>query len=165
MTRLTIERNAGTPRIDLSHAAQVPGVDCDGYLRNEGTQGTWHWLRCTRCEARLIAEIAPEEHKRLRAIEDERHQAWVKRMEDTPPPEPNGREVTGEEARLLDLYSAWSEDRYAAGFMSPSPDTVDQFITWLNGPGVPRRAWDYEIEMLDEYARRLADRKAEGGQD
>lgn len=61
---------------------------------------------------------------------------------------------------LLGLYSRWSEEYWAAGFMSPDPHTVRDFRIWLHNPkrdqwlrGVGRDLHDYEVQMLEEFKR------------
>ena len=59
------------------------------------------------------------------------------------------------DSEILTLYSAWSEDYYCAGFITPNPDTVKQFRTWLQNPhkrDLTREPMeDYEQEMLTEF--------------
>ena len=58
---------------------------------------------------------------------------------------------------LLELYRTWSEENYAAQFISPDPYTVKEFRMWLRELGTreeprwPRQ--DYETKMLDEFWR------------
>ena len=52
------------------------------------------------------------------------------------------------DAELLALYRAWSEDFYAASFLTPSPGTVASFRGWL-------KAQDREHKPLDEYEKRF----------
>ena len=61
------------------------------------------------------------------------------------------------DAEILMLYSIWSEEHYAAGFMSPTKGTVKQFKDWLDDPlsgylgGFRGPEYDYEFEMLRLY--------------
>jgi len=59
-------------------------------------------------------------------------------------------------ALLVRIYRDWSEDRYCAGFIDPTPATVAEFIEALpdllaKETVTPRET--YEIEFLAEYAR------------
>lgn len=50
------------------------------------------------------------------------------------------------------LYQFWSEENYAASFMTPSPENVREFREWLSNMENQTRAHkDYEMEFLDEY--------------
>jgi len=60
--------------------------------------------------------------------------------------------------QILQLYSEWSEDAYAAGFISPSEETVRRFREWLKGPRAredleDKPLEDYEVEMLEIFKR------------
>ena len=50
------------------------------------------------------------------------------------------------DSTLLRLYSLWSEEKWAAGFLKPTDDIVRDFVGWLS------REWEaeegYETEML-----------------
>ena len=50
------------------------------------------------------------------------------------------------------LYRQWSEECYAASFMSPEPG-LKQFVTWLKQE---RPFEDYELELVRQY-RALAE--------
>jgi hypothetical protein len=53
------------------------------------------------------------------------------------------------DAWIIKLYELWSEEFWAAGFMSPSPDVVQRFYEWLsNWGGDEKPQEDYELEML-----------------
>lgn len=69
------------------------------------------------------------------------------------PPE-NRMALLKAEGLLLALYSFWSEEFYAAGFMNPTPGTVGQFRRWLKDTletAPPQE--DYEREFLEEFRR------------
>ena len=53
--------------------------------------------------------------------------------------------------RLVELYSEWSEEYYAAGFISPTPSSVESFVRWLSArrAAAPAALKDYELAMLD----------------
>ena len=61
------------------------------------------------------------------------------------------------DAELLKLYSIWSEEHYAASFMSPTKETVKRFKAWLDDPlsgyfgEIREPKYDYEFEMLKVY--------------
>ncbi|GEM_PF-4507156 len=58
------------------------------------------------------------------------------------------------EGLLLALYSFWSEEFYAAGFMDPDAETVAEFRRWLKDTletSSPQQ--DYEKEFLEEFRR------------
>jgi hypothetical protein len=58
------------------------------------------------------------------------------------------------EGLLLALYSYWSEEFYAAGFMHPDAETVAEFRRWMkNTPEVVPAREDYEREFLEEFRR------------
>ena len=58
---------------------------------------------------------------------------------------------------LIDLYRQWSDEKWCAGFMSPYPDTVRDFRTWLHSPdfqeSVVSIITEYEFEMLEEFRK------------
>ena len=57
---------------------------------------------------------------------------------------------------ILRLYRQWSEEFYAAGFLSPTEETVREFREWLRqGPTTEeeRELSLYEVTMLEEYHR------------
>lgn len=60
------------------------------------------------------------------------------------PPHEEGRAALFMEALVLAAYSAWSEDRYSAGFILPTPSTVREFRQWLQEFEV----LNYHEEML-----------------
>lgn len=54
------------------------------------------------------------------------------------------------------LYRWWSEEFYAAGFISPSEETVRSFRKWLrNSP--KEKLEDYEREMIEIFNRQEAE--------
>ncbi len=64
------------------------------------------------------------------------------------------------QSTILLLYREWSEETYAASFMSPSKDTVSAFTQWLEN----RKQFgleQYELDMLAEYNKQKAE--SEGG--
>lgn len=150
MSRIVIEREADTPRINMLH------TDCGGFLESFSTQGTYHRYRCEKCHAEVIAEEPPEARTRREEAREARERAYEEHRRTYVPPEPTGRIPTEDEANLIEEYRMWSEDHYAAGFMSPSEGTVHEFIDWQkhkNDPTTRARMWDYEQEMVDLYAR------------
>jgi len=56
---------------------------------------------------------------------------------------------------ILALYSSWSEEYYCASFLSPSPETVKKFCSWLENPHErdfsKEPIQSYEQEMLKEF--------------
>ncbi len=59
--------------------------------------------------------------------------------------------------RLIEMYRLWSEENWAASFMSPSKEMVERFRKWLFqriNEHHPRDS--YEDEMLVEYHRQEA---------
>ena len=63
-------------------------------------------------------------------------------------------QLTKAEGLLLALYSFWSEEFYAAGFIDPDAETVAEFRRWLKDTlelSPPRQ--DYEREFLEEFRR------------
>lgn len=55
---------------------------------------------------------------------------------------------------LTKLYRLWSEEYYAASFISPSSDTVKIFRQWvknLENTGLNYTLQDYEQSMIMEY--------------
>ena len=55
---------------------------------------------------------------------------------------------------LIILYSYWSEENWAAGFMKPDRDIVASFRKWIHlYCEHPRNLLDYEQELLAEYRR------------
>ncbi len=57
---------------------------------------------------------------------------------------------------LLEEYRSWSEDKWAAGFMDPSPDIVKTFREFLHNPPtfpVNDPLEDYEVKFLEEFER------------
>ena len=60
--------------------------------------------------------------------------------------------------RLIELYRLWSEENWAASFMSPSEDIVKRFREWLFLRRANEVHWEpYENEMLVEYHRQAAE--------
>ncbi len=58
--------------------------------------------------------------------------------------------------KLLESYRQWSEDKWAAGFMSPSADIVKMFREFLSDPPrfpVNDPLEDYEVKFLEEFER------------
>lgn len=53
--------------------------------------------------------------------------------------------------KLIELYGMWSEAFYAAGFIEPIEETVQQFRKWLHSTPPYKQLFSYEQEMLDEY--------------
>ena len=56
------------------------------------------------------------------------------------------------EGVLLELYGVWSEEVYAAGFMSADADTVASFREWLKQRPLVATE-DYEKKMMAEFKR------------
>ncbi len=50
---------------------------------------------------------------------------------------------------MLCLWAEWSEDNYAAGFMSPTEELIRRFLAWVP----TRKREDYEDEWLAMYRR------------
>ena len=63
-------------------------------------------------------------------------------------------ELTPDE-QIIMLYEKWSEEIYAAGFMSPHPRFVEEFRGWLITRGQRNREGS-ETAMLEEYKRQEA---------
>ena len=67
---------------------------------------------------------------------------------------------------LIDLYRQWSEEKWCAGFMDPSPDRVRDFRTWLHASdfqeSVVSIITDYEFEMLEEFRKQEREDQCEG---
>ena len=63
----------------------------------------------------------------------------------------NQQEASGEELEILEAYRSWSEDFYAAGFLSPSLETVREFIEFRKREKLPYLLESYEQEFLKEY--------------
>jgi len=61
----------------------------------------------------------------------------------------NLRDLADDE--VIRLYKLWSEETYCAGFLSPSADSVGEFIHWLRADGhvaLEEPVQDYELEMV-----------------
>lgn len=153
MPRTLIEREATTPRLDLT--CTVP--DCGGYLGIRSMQGHWMWYECDKCHTKYISERTRDQIDFAQAERDRREAEWEERRRNLPPPpKPTGRYPTEDEANLIEEYRMWSEDHYAAGFMGPSESTVREFMNWQrhkNEPAQRVRMWDYEETMVDTYRR------------
>jgi hypothetical protein len=66
------------------------------------------------------------------------------------------------DGEVLTLYSLWSEETHAAGFLHPDPDNVTAFISWLDTmPSARKVTEDYEIEMLLEFRYQMYRRRAD----
>ena len=63
----------------------------------------------------------------------------------------NNLEASSEELEILEAYRGWSEDFYAAGFLSPSPETVREFIEFRKQEKLLYSLESYEQEFLTEY--------------
>lgn len=64
------------------------------------------------------------------------------------------------DTELIRAWEFWSEEYYAAGFMSPMDGFVDGFMRWLRSDASreyfgERSLGDYEIEMLQKVRARL----------
>ncbi len=59
------------------------------------------------------------------------------------------------DVEVIRLYEEWSEENYAAGFMSSTPTLVQHFRDWLAArPADTGRSLRlYEAEVLAEYRR------------
>ena len=57
------------------------------------------------------------------------------------------------DAWIVTMYRLWSEEFWAAGFISPDPDIVRRFYIWLveesDDSNIPLE--DYELEMLSIF--------------
>ena len=53
--------------------------------------------------------------------------------------------------QVIMLYRAWSEEIYAASFMTPDASCVQQFRQWLELGWHSGEREDYETKMLEEY--------------
>ena len=51
------------------------------------------------------------------------------------------------DALMLSLWAEWSEDNYAAGFMSPTEELIRRFLLWVP----TRKREDYEDDWLVMY--------------
>ena len=70
------------------------------------------------------------------------------------------------DVELVNLYSEWSEEYYAAGFLIPDESRCRDFVRWLNrrdSEGYGRRPpWEsYEREMLERVRPMLASAPSE----
>ena len=64
------------------------------------------------------------------------------------------------DGEVLTLYSLWSEETHAAGFLHPDADNVTAFISWLDTmPSTRKVTEDYEIEMLLEFRYQMYRRR------
>lgn len=53
---------------------------------------------------------------------------------------------------IIALYGEWSEAFYAAGFIDPSPATVNEFRKWVHSRQESNvTPLDYEMDMLKEF--------------
>jgi hypothetical protein len=63
---------------------------------------------------------------------------------------------------LLRLYSQWSEEAYAAGFIDPTESSVRSFLNWLMRiPEEIEPVEDYEFEMLKIAREQLKEYEVE----
>lgn len=147
----TVIRFAAHPRLDLTHNAE-----CGGLFAVYATIGKWRIFRCDECGEEAVVEPTLGQ-LRDAAIRKARQAAeWEARMRSWTPPQPMGRMPTQEEAALLAEYRAYSEDAWAAGFMSPEEGIVRRFIKWRKKGKEEEevgRMWDYEEEFLAVYAK------------
>lgn len=60
------------------------------------------------------------------------------------------------DGEVIALYSFWSEEFYAAGWMSPDPGTVKQFREWLVEQAVMTATEGSRRRMLAEYRKQEA---------
>ena len=61
--------------------------------------------------------------------------------------------------QLVRFYRAWSEEYYCAGFISPSPETVDRFIEWLRAePHETDHPFEnYELKMVHFFREKVGE--------
>lgn len=63
------------------------------------------------------------------------------------------------DSELLNLWHQYSEDCWAAGFITPDDYHVERFIKWLESDDEPEclaPTYDYEFEMLEKVREKLA---------
>ncbi len=127
--------------IDLRHQG------CGGWFSNFATsRGTVHF-RCEKCEADVRVPWGDNESaERERLAREEREARWAA-MPPVPPRVPR-RGLSRQESLVLGAYGQWSEYSYCAGFISPDPETVRQFIDAMD---CGQLFADYEEEMLKAY--------------
>ena len=57
------------------------------------------------------------------------------------------------DTELIRRYCEWSEEVYSAGFMTPFPSIVADFIKWLDSQKDEPPTHKYELDFLAEYKR------------
>lgn len=121
---------------------------CGGFYHGWASQGRYALFRCEKCDLETMAlmmDDASEARFEERRERDRREMA--ERMASTPEPAPPTpiRTATDHEALVLAAYRFWSEEVYAAGFLSPDESHVGEFHAWLSNQLIFD---DYEVDML-----------------
>lgn len=127
---------------------------CGGFWESYAEQGATHRYRCSRCKAEGAATRPDEVVAEQRAEMDE----WSAKMRASvsalPPPPPPLRTATLDEALILLAYGAWSEETYAAGFMSPAASTVASFIDYLRTYDIDGDYMETMLQLFHEARER-----------
>lgn len=123
--------------INLKHES------CGGYYHSFSTRGKEAGFRCEKCKEILYvtAEDEESEHRRHQELEEFR-----KRLETIPNPPPliPIRKLTVIEALKLQAYRGWSEDTYAATFIT---NGSKEFIKSMENQEIFE---DFEEKLLNE---------------